>query len=248
MNNLTAHWQGKKVCFLGDSITEGVGAPNNAYWKFLGEYTGIIPISYGKNGYKFFGLLEQAERMLAEQKNDVDAIFVFAGTNDFKGNKPLGEWYSETEVSLPNRHDKTLAKMITRKHREFNYDTKTFKGSINTVLSFLKKHYFDKQIILLTPIHRAYATFSEDNLQYDETYSNTLGIFFDEYVKAVKEAANIWATELIDLNSVSGLFPLNDDSAAKYFRDVNTDRLHPKAEGHEKIAKAIARKMITIDV
>lgn len=249
MEGYTTHWQGKKVCFLGDSITAGVGVPSGcAYWNYLEEYLHIIPTSYGINGYKYAGLLKQAEAMYEEKKDDVDAIFVFAGTNDFKGDIPLGEWYTESERLLPNRLDESLAVMQTRKYREFNFDTKTFKGSINTVLGFLKKHYHDKKIVLLTPLHRAYATFGENNVQYDEMHSNSIGLFVDEYVNAVKEAANVWATELVDLNSISGLFPLNDDNAEKYFCKKDTDRLHPNAEGHKKIAKALARKMTTIDV
>lgn len=100
----------------------------------------------------------------------------------------------------------------------------------------------------MTPIHRAFATFAPENVQYDEMYSNSIGVFFDEYVSAVKEAANVQATELIDSNAVSGFFPLFDKNAEKYFCNTKTDRLHPNFEGHKKLADIIGDKIITIDV
>ena len=83
-------------------------------------------------------------------------------------------------------------------------DDRTFRGRINCVLSYLKTNYPTKQIILLTPIHRGYAKFGDNNIQPDESYPNGIGLYVDEYVKAIKEAANVWAVPVIDLNSISG--------------------------------------------
>jgi lysophospholipase L1-like esterase len=184
--------------------------------------------------------------MLEDHKTEVDAIFLFAGTNDFNGNTPLGDWFIEGEKSvLKDLNSKEKQK---RRFREFNFNTDSFKGSINSVLAFLKEAYYDKQIVLLTPIHRAYATFGEQNVQYDEMYSNAIGNFFDEYVATVKEAANIWSCELIDLNSASGLFPLYDKSADKYFCNIATDRLHPNVAGHKRLADTILSKLGNIRI
>ena len=55
-------------------------------------------------------------------------------------------------------------------------------------------------------------------------------------------AANVWAVPVIDLNSICGLYP-NADSHARYFHDARSDRLHPNAEGHYRMAKALAYQL-----
>ena len=67
--------------------------------------------------------------------------------------------------------------------------------------------------------------------------------YFDSYVNAVRQAADIWAVELIDLYRESGLFPLNDKHAEMYFNKSSEDSLHPNAAGHDKIARAILRRI-----
>lgn len=90
----------------------------------------------------------------------------------------------------------------------------------------------------MTPIHRAIFDPNDKNIQPDENYENMRGLFLDEYVNAVKEAGNVWAVPVIDLNSVSGLFPLCDEGA-KLFKSTEHDRLHPNDAGHERMAKTI---------
>ena len=59
----------------------------------------------------------------------------------------------------------------------------------------------------------------------------------------IKEAANVWAVPVIDLNSISGLFPTND-SHTRYFANGEKDRLHPNAEGHYRMAKALMYQLL----
>jgi lysophospholipase L1-like esterase len=110
-------------------------------------------------------------------------------------------------------------------------------------LKYLKETYPTKQIILLTPIHRGYATFGDNNIQPDESYPNGLGLYIDDYVSVLKEAANVWAVPVIDLNSVCGIMP-NLDSNTVYINKEQTDRLHPNAAGHERMAKALMYQLL----
>ncbi len=244
------HLKGKTLCFLGDSITFGVGVKaGERYFDILEKEIGFKAYGFGVDGAKYINLYSQAQKMHEMLDKNIDAIFIFAGTNDYNGSTPIGDWYdySQEEIIRLKNNDGSTAKTETRKLRTFNFDTNTFKGSINTLLSYLKRNYADKQIILMTPLHRAYAEFSENNIQYDEMHSNHAGLFMEDYLEAIHEAAQIWATELIDLHSVSGLFPLYDEHA-KYFANSASDRLHPGKEGHRKIAKVLFRKLNNIPI
>jgi lysophospholipase L1-like esterase len=93
--------------------------------------------------------------------------------------------------------------------------------------------------VLLTPVHRGYATFGPANVQQDESYSNPLGLFLDDYVAALKEAGNVWAVKVVDLHADSGLMP-NLRSQDAFISKVDTDRLHPSDAGHRLIADAVS--------
>ena len=62
---------------------------------------------------------------------------------------------------------------------------------------------------MLTPIHRAYARFSRGNVQPDECYQNSCGEYLDAYIESIKEASALWSVPVIDLYSLSGLYPMH---------------------------------------
>ena len=233
-------WAGRKVVFLGDSITDprGVSAPN-IYWRYLAELLGFESFVYGVNGHQWSHLPSQIARMKADGVQP-DAIIIFAGTNDYNANIPLGEWYTydKREVNVNGRQ-------VERLHREFVRDGATFRGRITRVLESLKTDYPTAQIILMTPLHRAYATFGASNVQPDESYANGLDLFIDDYVAVVREASSVWSVPVIDLFSDSGLLP-TIDSHMQYFINIERDRLHPNAKGHQRMARVIAAQLMAL--
>lgn len=237
---VSSQWEGKRVAILGDSISDKkrVGT-TKCWWEYLAENLGIKPEVYAINGNQWNGILKQAEKLLLEKGQDIDAILIFAGTNDYNSGLPIGSWYNEsikdTEVAGPT--------MESRKHRDLVFSDNTFKGRINKALDFLKEKYPTKQIILITPIHRAKARFNDKNIQPDEMYPNKIGKYVDEYVNTIKEASNVWAVPVIDLNAISGLYPLKD-SNIQFFHKADTDRLHPNAEGHKRMALSIQYQLL----
>lgn len=238
---IQSQWNGAKVAFLGDSITDArqVQSTNNVYWNNLVDILGIEPYVYGISGHRMNQIVGQGEKLLSEHGQNVDAIIVFIGTNDYNGNIPLGEWYSySTRTTIDDGPTE-----VQRVHRELIYDDNTFRGRANTTVRWLKENFPDKQIIFLTPIHRGYAKFSDRNIQPTESFANACGSFISDYVQAVKEIANVWAVPVIDLNSISGLYP-ELDAHAKYFRNSETDRLHPNTPGQLRMAWALAYSLL----
>jgi len=234
-------WRGRRVAFLGDSMTDvrHIGTEKN-YWQYLAGELGIEPLVYGINGNQWDGVMTQAEKLAAEHP-DCDAIMIFAGTNDFNASVPLGSWYDVSQSEIETGGGRTQV----RSRRTHSMDEDTFKGRINRVMAYLKETFPRAQIILLTPIHRAYARFSETNVQPDESYANSEGLFIDDYVQAVREASGVWSVVVMDLYGESGLYPLCERHEC-YFHDGRTDMLHPNAEGHRRIAKTLACKMLGV--
>ena len=240
--NESHQWKGKKVAFWGDSITDRqrIGT-QKCYWEYLTEMLGIEAFSYGINGNQMDGLLKQAQLLLQEHGQETDAIIVFAGTNDFNAGVPIGKWFEEVkrDAPMPNW------KKAERTYCEMSTDTDTFCGRINRLMDYLKTNFSTQQIILLTPLHRGFAQFGNNNVQPEEAFTNSKGLFISDYVQTIKEAGNVWAVPVIDLNSLSGLYPMND-SHVPYFHNGETDRLHPNAEGHKRMAKTLMYQMMAL--
>ena len=238
---MESHWKGKKVAFIGDSITDPEAIPTvKQYWKFLEEWLEIKPFVYGINGANWSGALGQAMKMKATQGDDIDAIFIFMGTNDYNGATPLGEWFT----TLPEEtNDHGYMQVIP--HRHIIKDNNTVRGRINTAMEFLKENYPLQQIVLMTPIHRAFSRFSDENVQPEEAFPNRIGLFIQSYIDVIREAADLWATPLIDLFRDCGLRPLTA-SHSQFFNNPETDLLHPSTLGHARIAQTMLRQMMAI--
>lgn len=241
-------WQGKRVGYLGDSITDpkNYGNEIEKFWKFLNEWLGITPYVYGKSGRQWNDIPRQAELLKKEHGADVDAIIVFIGTNDFNASVPVGEWFteSEEEVMAARNEEKKLEKRIKRTPV---MSDSTYRGRINIGLSRLKSLFSDKQIVLLTPLHRSTAEFNSRNVQPDESYRNKCGEYIDAYVESVKEAGSLWAVPVIDLNSLSGMNPMVEEQLI-YYHDPSYDRLHPSTLGQKRMARTLMQQLLTLPV
>lgn len=246
-NNCFMHpWQGKRVGYIGDSITDpnSYGDKIRKYWSFLQEWLDITPYVYGVSGRQWNDVERQANKLKEEHGQEVDAILVFLGTNDFNNGVPIGEWYTEKEEQVMAARGE-LKQLVTRKKRTLILDSETYKGRINIGISHLKKEFPDKQIVLLTPLHRSFADFGDKNVQPDESYQNRCGEYIDAYVNAVKEAGNIWGVPVIDLNAVSGINPMVEEQLI-YLYDAGFDRLHPSTKGQERMAQTLMYQLLTL--
>lgn len=245
-----AQWQGKRCAFLGDSMTD----PNNRaatyhYYDYLRDSLGIEPRVYARSGHQWHQILEKAKLMQQTDSTTIDAIFIWAGTNDYNHGIPIGQFFTERDT-VCNRN----GKMVAARHREWCMNDTTFCGRINMCLSWLKHNYPTKQIIVMTPIHRAYANFSDPannkfNVQPDEDFTNVQGHYIEEYMDVLRQACQYWAVPCIDLYRDSGLFPMEPEHGV-YFAEpepkpetVRYDRLHPNNAGHIRLGKTIEARL-----
>lgn len=241
----THPWQGKRVAYFGDSITDPNNkASKNKYWSFLQQWLGITPYIYAVSGRQWNDIPRQAEKLKAEHGDDFDAIIIMIGTNDYNAGVPIGQWYTErTEKVMAGIHEQRH--LVDRQRQYLSMTDSTYKGRINKALSTVKRMFPTKQIVLLTPIHRAGFYANDKNWQPTEDYRNLCGEYIKSYVDAVKEAANIWAVPVIDMNATSGLYPLIDEHA-QYFNKKDTDRLHPNDAGHQRMARTLMYQLLAL--
>ena len=256
---IKSQWRGARVAYLGDSITDKrqvEKGTNDTYWLYLESLLGTESFVYGISGHQWSHIPGQTDKLIKEKGQEVDAIMIFVGTNDYNASVPIGEWYTEDVVNVEVTGAKGTKSgvMADRKHRTLVMDNKTVCGRINIAMSKLKEAYPTKQIILLTPIHRGDAFLSDRNVQPDEMHANGVGEYIDAYVNIVKEAGNVWAVPVIDLNSICGLYPLAESNAL-YWRRPNLekseksgkrrrDRLHPNSAGHLRMARVLAYQLL----
>ncbi len=202
--------KGKTINFLGDSITEGVGAssPEKGYVSVIGKRTGAIVRNYGisgtriarqqvPDGYEKCGNF--CDRM--KTMDDADVTVMFGGTNDFgHGDAPFGEFSDRT----PD----------------------TFYGACHTVVSYLAEKAAGRPFVIVTPLHR-FRTY--------EPTKSACGKDLEDYVNAIKEVARYYSIPVLDLYAEYGINPVIDSLRARFM----TDGLHPSDDGHELLADKI---------
>lgn len=209
--------QGATINFLGDSITEGVGATreeNRFTDVLLREYRLEKANNYGVSGSRIARQQVITEdphdrdfcMRLEEMSLDADAVVVFGGTNDYgHGDAPLGV-----------RADR---------------DPQTFYGACHYLMSGLLERYSGKPVVILTPLHRI----DEDNPKGDGRKLHNVAPL-RAYRDILMEIACDYALPILDLYATSGIAP----SVPICRKRLCPDGLHPSDEGHALIAHRIA--------
>lgn len=205
----------KKINFLGDSITEGVGAscPENNYVSVFGRISGAQVRNYGIGGTRIAkqrskSMFEIWDRdfvgRVEEMDADADIVVVFGGTNDFgHGDSKIGDFESRDEY--------------------------TFYGAMHSLCIKLINKYPNSEIIFMTPLHRLSedADVNEMGIRNQRTLAG--------YVDIIKEVAAYYGLPVLDLFSTSGLQPKVDIIKELYM----PDGLHPSDKGAERIARRL---------
>lgn len=203
--------KGLKIAFLGDSITNGVGASkyNNVYHQVLKEKAELGEVyNYGINGTRIArqsipspdtSFDEHFSLRVDDMVIDCDIVIVFGGTNDYKhGDASLGNFNERQENS--------------------------FYGALHLLLEKLIKKYPEKHIVFITPLHRVEDT--EPSCKPDGNF------VLKDYVDAICEVCEYYSIPVLNLYSISGMNPNIESQKQLYF----PDGLHPSDMGHERIA------------
>ncbi len=208
--------KGKKIAFLGDSITEGAGTSSeeNVFWRVLERRTGAQCYGYGIGGSRiapqrtpspkprfdmYFG--SRVEEMIP----DADVVVVFGGTNDFgHGDAAFGRMEDRTED--------------------------TFYGALHLLMQKLIDRYPKGQLVVMTPLHRL----NESVYDYNE-WGVRLAATLEDYVNAIIEVAGCYAVPVLDLFRCSGIQPKIPALRERYM----PDGLHPSDAGNERIAEKL---------
>lgn len=207
--------QGKRVLFLGDSITEGIGvsSPEKCYVSVFGKISGAEVKNYGVSGTRIARQKAITEcrdwdrdfmSRVDEMDKTADVVVVFGGTNDFgHGDAKIGSFDSRDEY--------------------------TFYGAMHILCTKLINKYPDAEIIFMTPLHRL----------GEEDRVNSIGrineVPLSRYVDIIKEVAGYYGLRVLDLFHTSGIQPNVDIMREKYM----PDGLHPSDAGAEKIANRL---------
>lgn len=203
---------GKKINFLGDSITEGVGVQNPEN-RFVDRITRMAGLAAGRNyGISGTRIARQFHPTLDNPRFDLDfcsrvdsmdpdadVVIVFGGTNDFgHGDAPIGTFADRT----PD----------------------TFYGACHTLMRSLTMRYPGKPIVIMTPLHRV----GEDN-------PDRKGMVLSDYVDMIRETARYYSLPVLDLFAMSGIQPCVDLIRERFC----PDGLHPNDDGHAIMAERI---------
>ena len=206
--------KGKKINFLGDSITEGHGTSDTAtkpFHQVLKANVGLAEArNYGVGGTKIARLpvitdhqFDQEVNLRAETMDlDADAVVVFGGTND----------YGHASIPLGTFDDR---------------DIHTFYGGMHTLCLYLIKNYTEKPIVFITPLHRL----QEGKL--DNEASRPL----HEFVKAEREVCEYYSIPVLDLYKEGGM----PGNIWAWCEKYMPDGLHPNDAGHVLIAHKLQK-------
>ena len=210
--------EGAVINFLGDSITEGVGASGieNCFVNVLAREYGLKRANnYGIGGSRIARqtTITQAPSdrdfcmRLEEMDETADGVVVFGGTNDYgHGQAPLGR-----------EEDRTPA---------------TFWGACHYLMDGLLTRYPGKPVLILTPLRRL----REDDPQGDGTGRKTNAFVpLRVYRDILVQAARAHSLPVLDLYFTSGIQPENPVILASLL----PDGLHPSDAGHALIARRI---------
>lgn len=221
--------EGKKICFLGDSMTEGYGLDN------IGDrYDNVLCREYSLSSVKAYGIngsrlahqrvpskiprydLSFCARMYDIDK-DADVIVVWGGANDYAhGDAPLGDLDSSNTPA-------------------------TFCGAVNFLMSNLKALYPAAKIVFMTPARICFYGMP-DTLRSKMSSKGPDAQPLLYYVDVIIRAGEKHEIPVLDLYREFEINTNLDEHARLY----TTDGVHYNAAAHKMLAHTLAEFLLMI--
>ncbi|MBP5393855.1 MAG: SGNH/GDSL hydrolase family protein [Bacteroidaceae bacterium] len=213
-----SHWKGKKIAFLGDSITQ-----NAEYVNSYASLTGCEALNYGISATHIASRNNSDTNAFDKRYNKipsrVDMVVVFGGTNDF-GHTSTAEFGEFSDGPRVGKY--------------------TFYAGLHRLFKGLQSRYSDIPVVIMLPLHHGTEI---DVPEYIIGTTNTItegtnpttGKTFREYVEAIREVAAYYSFIVLDAYSYSNLSPMTEigSGSSGFFRDG----LHLNAAGGMRLAR-----------
>lgn len=167
-------YRGKKIAFLGDSITQGLTWNGSAqvyvekpYPLTVAEKLNCDCQNVGHSSYPIssIGKAQCFNTTYSEIALDTDYIFVFGGTNDYQYSVPIGTVADREDVS--------------------------FCGAVFTLINKIRTRNPNAKLVFFTPLHRSAEVKSD-------------GFKLIDYVNAIRDVCELCAIPVVDLYKNSG--------------------------------------------
>ena len=229
----------KKVAFIGDSITAGVGASDNNH-RYATVFTSLarcFEVNLGINGTCLAANTKNgktADRFInrATQENigDADVIFVFCGTNDFTyDSQAIGELFTEETIVHTDYRG--------TKRKTAPADNETFAGALHELILHIRSVNPTARLIFITPMTRG--VWHKSSIPPSSAESNLNGDYLQDFRNAISEICAFYSVPVVDMTTLMNQFWGNDSEDDHILQSFDDDGIHPNDAGHERIARVL---------
>ena len=221
-------YNGKKIAFIGDSITAGIGSTNyRRYTTVLAELLGAREVNLGLSGTVLCtgGHREcNIGKLTVGNLNGCSVVTIMMGINDWdqakEGYYELGEYGSTDTSTIYGAVDMWCKKVV---------EIRETSGFENTKFFFI------------TPIITSWNS-SVGGKNWDQNKTNIHGYKLRDLCQAIINVCADYKIPVLDMNKYSGIYynSAEDNTTGIYFGDG----IHPNTAGHEQIARVLKEYLL----
>jgi lysophospholipase L1-like esterase len=231
--------KGKKVVFLGDSITYGYNAdPSTSRFstKFCNIMSctevnlGVAGTCIAANTTNGMGSQRFITRATSANLSSCDMVIVWGGTNDFSyDSKAIGNHFVIQTI--------TSGDYIGTQKKVPPSDTDTFSGALHELILQIRNVAPTAQLVFIQPLNRG---------RYNATRPissecNIRGDYLQDFRDAISDICKFYSIPVVPMDEM-----LNQDwqfDVSGSLSSYDSDGIHPNTLGHARIANLLAKWM-----